>query len=302
MSHLARIVRILRGGLLFAAVLAAARAERLTIATYNVENYTAADRLTEAGYRKAYPKPEAEKAALRRVLRALEADVLVLQEVGPRPYLDELQRDLRGAGADYPHAALIDGADADRHVAVLSRQPFTAVVPHADLDFAYFGVREPVKRGLIEVRVATAAGELALFGLHLKSRYTERADDPGSALRRAGEATAIRDRILERFPDPARARFLILGDCNDTPRSAAVRRFVKRGETAVATPLPAADARGETWTYAFRRDDSYARVDYVFVSAGLAAAVVGGTARIYDGDGTREASDHRPVVVTLLLP
>ena len=36
------------------------RAETLTIATYNIENYGPADRVTKAGYRKDYPKPEAE--------------------------------------------------------------------------------------------------------------------------------------------------------------------------------------------------------------------------------------------------
>src|SRR4051812_10019055 len=76
------------------AVTLLARAETLTIATYNVENYGPANRMTEGGYRKDYPKPEAEKAALRSVIRALSADILVMQEMGDQPYLDELRRDL----------------------------------------------------------------------------------------------------------------------------------------------------------------------------------------------------------------
>src|SRR3954464_10987169 len=87
-------------------VCVAVEAETLTIATYNIENYGPADRMTEAGYRKDYPKPEAEKRALRTVIRGLGADVLVLQEMGGQPYLDELQRDLKTAGCDYPFAAL----------------------------------------------------------------------------------------------------------------------------------------------------------------------------------------------------
>ena len=75
--------------------LMAARAETLTVATYNIENYGPANRMTEAGFRKDYPKPEAEKRALRAVIRALHADVLVLQEMGGQPYLDELRRDLK---------------------------------------------------------------------------------------------------------------------------------------------------------------------------------------------------------------
>lgn len=50
------------------------RAETLTLATYNVENYGPANRVTEAGYRQDYPKPEAEKRALRTGTRGLNAD------------------------------------------------------------------------------------------------------------------------------------------------------------------------------------------------------------------------------------
>lgn len=281
--------------------LAGARAETLTIATYNVENYGPANRMTEAGYRQDYPKPEAEKRALRAVIRALQADVLVLQEMGGQPYLDELRRDLKAEGADYPHAVLLKGRDVDRHVAVLSKRPFKNVLQHTELEFAYFGGKEQVKRGLLEVTLATPAGDLTIFGLHLKSRFTDRADDPMSAQRRIGEAMAVRDCVLERVTDPARVRYLILGDCNDAKESKALQRLRQRGKTEIAQVLPAADTRGETWTHSYRKEDSYSRVDHILVSPALWPAVQGGAARIYDGPGVREASDHRPVVVKLGL-
>lgn len=293
-----------RGLLVWAAWLAGwigswAAANPLTIATYNVENYTLADRMTEAGYRQGYPKPEAPKAALRAVIRGLAADVLVLQEMGPRPFLDELQRDLKADGIEYPFAAMAEAADADRHLAVLSRRPLRRVVTHRDLRFTYFGQREEVKRGILEVTVDSSAGELTLFGVHLKSRFTERGDDPSSAIRRASEATVVRDRILERFPQPATGRFVILGDCNDPKNSRTLALLQKRGKIEIADLLDAADSRGETWTHAFRKEDSYSRVDHVFVSAGLKPAVRGGTATIYDGAGVKEASDHRPVFIVI---
>ena len=74
------------------------RGESITIATYNVENYVATDRRVAGVYRPAYPKPETAKQALRAVIRALDADVLALQEMGPAPYLEELRRDLRKEG------------------------------------------------------------------------------------------------------------------------------------------------------------------------------------------------------------
>ena len=280
---------------------AAAHAETLTIATYNVENYGPANRMTEAGYRKDYPKPEAEKRALRTVIRGLNADVLVLQEMGGQPYLDELRRDLKTEGLDYAHAALAAAADADRHLAILSKRALGPVTTHTDLPFTYFGAKETVKRGLLEATIPTAAGDVTIFALHLKSRYTDRPDDPLSAIRRAGEATAIRDRILKRFPAPAEARLVVLGDCNDGRTSKAAAFLQKRGKTEIALLLPAVDSRGEMWSHAFRREETYSRVDQIFVSPALVTRVAGKTARIYDGDGVREASDHRPLFVVLEL-
>lgn len=276
-------------------------AEELKVATFNVENYGPADRVTAAGYRKAYPKPEAAKQALRTILRGLAADVVVLQEMGGQPYLDELKRDLAAEGLNYPFSVLLEAEDTDRHVALLSRRPLKTVVQHTDLAFKYFNVMTAVKRGLLEVVVETAAGEVTLWTLHLKSRFTDRPDDPMSGKRRAGEATAIRDCVLARFPDPAQALYLIAGDFNDVKTSAAVRYLLKRGKTVIAGLVPIADSHGEAWTYVYRKEDVYNRVDHVLVSPGLSARVRGGRGIIYDGPGALEASDHRPVMVTLDL-
>jgi exonuclease III len=75
-----------------------------------------------------------------------------------------------------------------------------------------------------------------------------------------------------------------------------------RGKTRIAELLAAADSRGETWTHAYRREDSYSRADYMLVSAALRPQVRGGAAVIYDGPGVPEASDHRPVFLVLVGP
>ena len=300
MQSVLSVASVVRKILLFVILAVAARADSLTIATYNLENYVVAGRRVEDHYLPAYPKPEAAKAALRTVIAALNADILALQEMGPGPYLEELRRDLRAEGVDYPHAAVAEAADADRHVALLSRRPFRRVVTHADLEFPYLGGREKVKRGLLEAVVATAHGELTLFVVHLKSRLTDRPEDPGSARRRAGEARAIRDRILQRFPDPGRARFLIVGDCNDGADSPPLRLLSTRAGAPVASILPAADPRGDSWTFILHREGSYLRLDYFLASPGLLPAAAGG-ATVYDGPGVRESSDHRPLVLRLDL-
>lgn len=274
-------------------------AETLTVATYNIENYGPANRMTEAGFRKDYPKPEAEKQALRVVIRALNADVLVMQEMGGAPYLAELQRDLKAEGLEYAHSALAAADDEDRHIAILSRRPLKGVKTHTDLQFNYFKAKETVKRGLLQATITTAEGDVTLFAVHLKSRFTERPDDTLSGIRRTAEADAIRDRILKLHPDPAVAKFIILGDCNDGKVSKPLDRLRVRNKLIITEILPALDSRGESWTHAYRREDSYTRVDHILVSPALKPAVQGGAARIYDGDGWKLASDHRPVAVTL---
>jgi endonuclease/exonuclease/phosphatase family metal-dependent hydrolase len=296
--HRALVSTLLVVGLALGARLTAA-ADGLTLATYNLENYTLADRLVEDVYRQDYPKPEAEKAALRRVLHQLDVDVLALQEVGGEPFLTELRRDLRSEGLDYPYASVLNGADPDRKIAVLSKRPFTQVTHHADLTFKYFAATARVKRGLLEVRLNSACGEVTVFVAHLKSRFTERADDPSSAMQRSGEAVAIRDRILTRFPQPAGAAFLIVGDFNEGRTSRPLKALLTRGQTTLTEWLPAADGRGHVWSHFYRREDSYSRVDHILVSPGLRPRVRTGAGRIHDSPEVGQASDHRPLVVVI---
>ena len=276
-------------------------AHALTVATYNVENYTIANRMVEGVYRHAYPKPEKERIALVQVIGAVKPDILAVGEMGPQAFLDEFQRELQQSGQAYPYAVVLDAIDADRHVAVLSKVPFKEVKRHANVPYPYFGQTEHVKRGMLEVVFATSEGDVSVFVLHLKSKFTERKDDLESALQRAGEAEAVRDLVLSRYPDPTKAKFLIVGDWNDTKGTRPVRALQKRGDTVIGTLINATDSRGETWTHYFRREDIYSRIDYLLVSPALLPYVVVDSAKIYDGPGTAEASDHRPVLVELKL-
>jgi len=271
------------------------------VATFNVYNYLQMDRRVEGRFRPNYPKPESEKAAIRAVIRAIQPDVLALQELGPAPYLEELRRDLIEEGYVLPYGEVLEAADPERHVAVLSRLPFARVTPHREVDFKYFGERELVKSGLLEVTFASPAGEWTLFVVHLKSRYTDRPDDPMSADRRVLEARAVRDEIVARFPNPAEARFVIAGDLNDTTASKPLQAMRRRGKLTISELVPARDSRGETWTHRYHPEDVYSRVDFLLVSPGLWPRVVGQTGHVHDGEGALLGSDHRLVYLELDL-
>jgi endonuclease/exonuclease/phosphatase family metal-dependent hydrolase len=316
-------IRFLVGALLVGMAAAATRAaDTLTLATYNVQNYTLENRLLAAGggFRPDYPKPEAEKAALRAVIRKLDADVIAFQEMGGPPFLEELRRDLASEGVNYPYGEAMLAADEKRGLAVLSRVPLGTVTPHRDL----IGARAPVdgaggsgtsaapvgvRRGLLEVEVlwpeGGGDGVVRLFVVHLKSRLTDDKSDPAADEQRSAEAVAVRERILQRVTKPETddggapntGRYLVLGDFNDVPGSRALRAVQAKGKREIATWVDAADSRGHRWTHAYATQAVYSRFDHVLVSAALLPAVE--RAWIEDAPETALASDHRPLVLRL---
>lgn len=276
-------------------------AEKVRVATLNLNNYLSTDRMVEGGYRPDYPKPEAEKEALREVIRAVNPDVLAVQEVGKLPFLKELQRDLLAEEIDYPYVALMEGSDPDRHTAVLSKVPFKEVIRKDDLEFNYFEGREQVKRGLLGVVFATAGKEWTLYNLHLKSRWTDRADDPESRIRREKESLAIRNYLKKEHPPGSGEHYLVAGDLNDTRSSKTLRQLLKSGDNILTEMIPASDSRGETWTYYYGKEDVYSRVDYILLSPALAVWAEKGGGRIVDSPEMSQASDHRLVYLDLFI-
>ena len=282
-------------------VLAALPVHALTVASYNVENYLVTDRLVDGVYRQAYPKPEQEKAAVRQVVAGIAPDILAIVEMGKLPFLEELQRDLKAAGQDYPHAVVLDAADEARHVALLAKVPFKEVRRHVKLPVTYLGQTDVVRRGVLEVIFATDQGDVSVFVIHLKSKRTEKPEDPNGAAQRLAEAEAVRDLVLSLYPDPTKAKFIVCGDWNDARNSKSTRALQKRGDTVVGEILRASDSRGELWTHFYRAEDSYSRIDFLMVSPGLKPLVAGGRGAVYDGPGSTGGSDHRAIYAKLNL-
>lgn len=147
---------------------------------------------------------------------------------------------------------------------------------------------------MLEIEIRPREGlSLQLFNLHLKSRWTVRKDDPEAVTQRTREAEACRNRIIQRTLEKNRSHYLILGDFNDHPDSAPMRRFQKRGKLKISERLPAADSRGELWTHFYRKQSSYSSVDGILLSPELLPAFK--DAGIGDLLRPPEGSDHRIV-------
>ena len=258
------------------------------------------DRYVKGVWRKSYPKPESEKAAIRKVIQQMKPDVLALQEIGPHSFVEELKADLAQEGVVYSHAIHLRGDDSVRHLAVLSKIAPVEVVRHQDLEIDYQRKCKFVKRGMLELSFAKSDGSVfKFFVIHLKSRRTNIKTDPKSRQRRTLEAEACRDRIVERTFEMGITDFIVAGDFNDHPESAPLRRFYKRGNLDIGTLVPASDSRGERWTHYYRREAVYSLVDGFIVSTSLLPEIKDQCGHIADAPGTLEGSDHRMVYMDL---
>ena len=68
--------------------------DSVRVASINVQNYLLMDRWIDGRWKRDYPKPEKEKRALRSMINQVDPDVLLIQEMGDLPFLNELWMDL----------------------------------------------------------------------------------------------------------------------------------------------------------------------------------------------------------------
>src|SRR5258706_1420943 len=141
-------------------------AESFRVATYNVENYL--DQPTES---RPHVKSAEAKAKIRESIRALNPDVIALEEMGTTNALLELRASLKTEGLDFPYWEHVTGADTNIHVAVLSKFPFAARRPHTNDNFLLDGRRFSVSRGFAEADIQARTNfTFTLIVAHLKSR------------------------------------------------------------------------------------------------------------------------------------
>ncbi len=295
--------RGLIGALLFNLFLGFAQANQqpLEILCWNIHNYNLSDGLVEAVYRQGYPKPESDKAAFRQIIAQHSPDILILQEVGGEPFLNEIQRDLSKVGIKYEYTHWVKAEDKERMIVALSRLPFEVVDVRLP-NFSYRGKKVTAKRGLLHIKTQLGSQPIDLLGMHLKSRYTDYPEDPKSAERREKEARAIRDYIRNLLTETPDRELLLMGDLNDRFGSAAYRRITQISGNDLLRELPVVDTQGYSWTYHYQKERVWEQVDFVFMSPSLVNHNrFKLNARIIDDPEAMIASDHRPLLIQLQL-
>lgn len=264
-------------------------AEALRLATWNVRNYLLQNRWEDGRYRFDYPKPEAEKAILRRTVLEVRPEVLFLQEIGSAGMLAELREDLAVSGLDYRFAHFSSLPEARSGLAVLSMLPLREVILLDPVDDA--GARA-TQRGIQQVLFEFNGLLLNAFNVHLKSRYTSDPADPDSRAFRASELTAVESLLRNRLAAGRRDETLLLvGDLN-TPSSSPMLDGIR--ESLVL--LPVSDPSGAVWTYHYFKAQSFELLDGFWTTPGRAGAFSPVGLFPLSAD-RRNGSDHRMVVV-----
>ncbi len=277
----------------------ASAADEIVFVAYNVENYLKMDRRVNGEFVKAAPKPEKEIAALLKMIVASKPDLLGVCEIGSEADAVDLQTRLKAAGFDLPHLEYAHGSDSERRLALFSRFPIVARDSQTDLTYQLGDRTMGFNRGVLDATVEINPGyRLRLLGTHLKSKREVKEGD--QAVMRRNEAALMRKHAEAILAADPKTNLLLYGDFNDTRNEAPIRTLQGRFATpSYLADIRLADKDGYHWTYCWDYADQYSRFDFIFVSPGLFPEVLQEKSRIHSAPEWVEASDHRPLVVTI---
>lgn len=282
--------------------------DTVRVATFNLEHFVDA---YDDPYVSARRESDIDAAAVAEkhrlfaeALRALDADVLSLQEVEGegliRSLVDSLVPDL-----GYRFVASADDADWYQNVVVLSRLPLGPLTTFADAVTPIPGevddTGRPEATDLINHRLfvvdvyARPDYAFALVAAHLKAGRSER-DEAW----RTGQADLLHAWLGQRFGGANDANVLVAGDLNATPESPSLEALLNADGTR--GPVHFTDPLAGTGADSHPADGPVRRLDHVLVSAGIQPEMVPGSARVAMPvvPNPERLSDHLPVVLDLV--
>ncbi len=276
-----------------------ASAPEIRVVAYNLRNWLRTERRLNGEPVPDAPKPEAEKAAVVRLLASVRPDVVGVCEIGTDEDVVDLQARLRAAGHDLPHRLLHEGADSERRLALVSRFPIVAHRAAAALTYTIGDRTHRFQRGILDASVqVTPDYRLRLLGAHLKSR--REVEEGDQAVMRRHEAVLLREHvetILESAPD---TNLLVYGDFNDTKNEQPIKVIQGRfGDPHHLRDLWLEDEDGHRFTYYWSVADSYDRIDFAFVNDGLWPEIETRKSFLAADPDWLKASDHRPLVIVV---
>lgn len=268
---------------------------QITVGTFNVLNLF--DEIDDP-YRsdESTPtKPREQLVKLAELIRSTNADVLALQEVESRGYLQRFV-DVFLPEAGYRHVVLLEGNDTRGiDVAVVSRLPIGRVSSHRHLTFDdENGKRRRLSRDLLCVEVMPAdRPSFEVWAVHLKSNSDGREVAEPIRISEVRQIRQIYDQAVSSNPS---ARILVCGDFNDTLESRTLQQMLASPRNALRT-LVNADPKRVT----YNRQPYQSMIDFILASPDMAKSFVPGSYQVFEGTVESGGSDHNPVIARFHL-
>jgi len=316
--------KLIRSTLMLLCLVAALPAQEpepdFTVATFNVFNWGLANRHIDGVFQRDAMKPESEKKAVVNIIKELNADVLVIQEIilnDAQANIKDIRNHIADAGLSYPHYVFSTGEDTRIGLLLLSRLPFIESHILNEDEFSLknsSGARTTlrVSRGIAHAAVEPLPGKrIDILGVHFKSRIAKSEyDDPDTGVRgdlgiRRQEALIARGHALRLLREHPGTRIIILGDFNDHTRhpnepEGPIEILTRPRDTVLPLHiLNITDNVGDLWTHYFAAQATYDRIDMIIVNDPLRREFLPAHSFIYrQKDGLpcwRDASDHRAV-------
>jgi len=261
------------------------------LATFNVKNLFDAEDDPYHADESTPAKPRNELDRVASVISELDADILALQEVEDRGYLERFVEALL-PDLDYRHLVHFDGNDLRGiDVCLASRLPIGAVTSHRHLSFRdQNNVPRRFSRDLLQVEVLPEGGEtFEVWVVHLKSNHGGR--EKAEPIR-LSESNKIREMIDRDLSGDPQARFVICGDFNDTYDSPTLQTIVGRGDRSLVCfrdDLPDPNA------FTFNRDPYLSMIDFILCSPAMARNYQPQSYQVRVSTLDESGSDHNPV-------
>lgn len=229
---------------------------------------------------------QAQVTQLGRAITALDADIVMLEEVETQASLNGLMSKVPtlpyGKLGETNAAASVDVAVISRHDITGTRSHYKQYIVKPDGEFTRFS------RDLFEVHLDVKGRHVIVFAAHFRSKVN---DDPDRRLAEANAARVIVAESAKEFPD---ALVVLGGDLNDFPGSPPINAL---DEVLLRVARDRPD--NETWTYFYSGRGQ--AIDHLYLAPGGGGTYVPGSFRVArDGTGYG-GSDHGAVYADFAL-
>ena len=267
--------------------------KNVKVLSYNIYNYNPA----ESSYQL---KSSVSRKATASVIAEINADIVLLSEVGHGSALDELLNDLAKRGIYYSFKSIVEGPDALRRLCVIAKFPAVKIDHQLDVKYKIKGNLESVSRGFAYcVFEWENKYRLHFVGAHLKSKVPHPLGQTDMRRYESRQLHYLIDRIQKSEPE---ANILVTGDMNDDYSSSAIkeiqyRRYKNEKRLYDLRPF---DRNHGSWTYYYDKTDEYSRIDYFFSSYHMLGEIDYKQTKIPYFPHWFIASDHRAIVTSFV--